>query len=74
MSYNTKRKILIGALAAFALAMLTGCSSTVIKDSSLQKRTVSLNILGIVQFEKTTEGLAIGDATLTKEEESQPTE
>ena len=58
-------------LALAGLLALTGCSSTFIKDSSVQKRTVSLTLPLGISFEKTTEGLVIGEAELIKKEETE---
>lgn len=69
-----KVRITTALLTLAAVLALSGCAMTSIKDSSLQKRTVSLNVLGVIQFEKTTEGLAIGEAQLVKEEKEEESE
>jgi hypothetical protein len=63
-----KTRISIALIAIIGLFALTGCAVTKISDSTLKKRTVSLNILGVIQFEKTTEGLTIGNAELIEKE------
>lgn len=51
-----------------ALLLLSGCASTTFRDGKIQSRTVKFSILNIVTFEKTTEGLEIGEAVLKDEE------
>ena len=50
-----------------ALLLLSGCASTLIKDSSLKKRTFSLNVLNVISVETSTEDLIVGEVALTKE-------
>lgn len=57
----------IKTILAIAILFLTGCASTTIKDSSLKKRTTSFSILGVINWDSTTEDLVIGEVGITKE-------
>ena len=49
-----------------ALLLLSGCASTNIQDLSVKNRTVKFSIMNVIVFEKTTEGLGIGNADIQK--------
>jgi len=59
-----KRKLTL----AFALLLLSGCASTTFRDGKIQSRHVKFSILNVITYEKTTEGLEIGEALLVKDE------
>jgi len=51
------------------IVLLSGCASTNVEEMHLTTRTVSLKVLGgtIIDFEKKTEGLDVGNATIVKD-------
>jgi hypothetical protein len=70
MKYIPRQPVALAAL--LGLFVLSGCAATRINDSSLQKRTVSFSIgLDGIRYEKTTEGLAIGEAELIEKAEEE---
>ena len=58
----------IKILLALSVLFLSGCASTSITDGKIQHRTVKFSILNVVTFEKTTEGLEIGEAVIIDDE------
>lgn len=58
------KKILI-----IAFLLLTGCATTNVKDLQLANRSVKFSILNIISFEKSTEGLKVGEAVIVDEDQ-----